>query len=162
MDALLGRLNRLDDAVMEVEEEEEDSNVIELRESAEDAPVVKLVHTIVAEAVQRGASDIHFDPRSGSMQVRFRVDGVMTDSTTVRSGLAPGLISRVKIMADLDISERRVPQDGRVGLSIDGNHVDIRVATLPVVRGESVVMRILDKGRMMGGLRPARAWPSPT
>jgi type IV pilus assembly protein PilB len=150
VDAMLARLNSLEEAVHEVEEEEgEAATIIELRESAEDAPVVKLVHSIVAEAVQRGASDIHFDPEPGGMRVRFRVDGVMTDSTTVRSAMAPGLVSRIKIMADLDISERRVPQDGRVGLSVDGHHVDIRVATLPIVRGESVVMRILDKGRMV-------------
>ncbi len=83
VDALLGRLGRLDAAVEEIEEEEEDA-VIELRESAEDAPVVKLVRSIVADAVERGASDIHFDPRTSSMRVRFRVDGVVSDTTTVR------------------------------------------------------------------------------
>ena len=122
------------------------AEVIELRESAEEAPVVKLVHSVIADAVGRGASDIHFDPRDGDMRVRFRVDGVVLDSTTVPRRLAAGLVSRIKIMAELDIAERRVPQDGRVGLTVDGRHVDIRVATLPVVRGESVVMRILDKG----------------
>jgi type IV pilus assembly protein PilB len=147
VDALLGRLGRLDAAVEEIEEEEE-APVIELRESAEDAPVVKLVRTIVADAVERGASDIHFDPEDKSMRVRFRVDGVVSDTTTVPKGMVAGLVSRVKIMADLDIAEKRVPQDGRVGLNVDGRHVDIRVATLPTVRGESVVMRVLDKGSM--------------
>ena len=79
------------------------------------------------------------------MRVRYRVDGVVMDTTTVPRQLVAGLISRVKIMANLDIAERRVPQDGRIGLSVDGRHVDLRVATLPVVRGESIVMRILDK-----------------
>jgi type IV pilus assembly protein PilB len=150
IDAVLGQLSRLDDAVQEVDEEEaEPAPVIELRESAEEAPVVKLVHSIIADAVERGASDIHFDPRKGEMQVRMRVDGVVIDSMTVPRRLMAGLISRVKIMAELDISERRVPQDGRVGLSVDGRHIDIRVATLPVVRGEAIVMRVLDKSRVV-------------
>ncbi len=145
--ALLGRLGRLDTAVQEIEEEEE-VPIMDLRESAEDAPVVKLVRSIVADAVERGASDIHFDPEGSSMRVRFRVDGVVSDTTTVPRGMIAGLVSRIKIMADLDIAEKRKPQDGRVGLSVDSRHVDIRVATLPTVRGESVVMRILDKGQM--------------
>jgi type IV pilus assembly protein PilB len=146
VEVLLGRLSRLGDGVEEVEEQPE-AEVIELRESAEDAPVVKLVHSIVAEAVERGASDIHFDPRPSGMNVRFRIDGVVSDSTTVAGAMVAGLVSRVKIMANLDIAERRLPQDGRIGLTVDGRHVDIRVATLPTVDGESVVMRILDKGR---------------
>jgi type IV pilus assembly protein PilB len=150
IDALIRQLTRLDDVVQEEDElEGEPAPVIELRQSAEEAPVVKLVHSIIADAVERGASDIHFDPRKGDMQVRLRVDGVVLDSTTVPRRLVPGLISRVKIMAELDISERRVPQDGRIGLGVDGRHVDIRVATLPVVRGEAAVMRVLDKGRMV-------------
>ena len=104
--------------------------------------------SIVADAVDRGASDIHFDPEAKSMRVRFRVDGVVSDTTTVPRGMIAGLVSRVKIMADLDIAEKRVPQDGRVGLTVEGRHVDIRVATLPTVRGESIVMRVLDKGSM--------------
>jgi len=148
VELLLGRLSRLDSAVAEVEEEPE-AQVIELRESAEDAPVVKLVHSIVAEAVERGASDIHFDPETAAMRVRLRVDGVVSESTTVPSTMASGLVSRIKIMADLDIAERRLPQDGRIGLTVDGRYVDIRVATLPTVHGESVVMRVLDKGRRM-------------
>jgi type IV pilus assembly protein PilB len=146
VELLLGRLSRLDNAVAEVEEQPE-AQVIDLRESAEDAPVVKLVHSIVAEAVERGASDIHFDPETAAMRVRLRVDGVVSESTTVPNAMASGLVSRVKIMANLDIAERRLPQDGRIGLTVDGRNVDIRVATLPTVHGESVVMRVLDKGR---------------
>ena len=131
VDALLGRLGRLDAAVEEIEEEDRRGALIELRESAEDAPVVKLVRSIVADAVERGASDIHFDPEGKQMRVRFRVDGVVSDTTTVPKSMIAGLVSRVKIMADLDIAEKRVPQDGRVGLNVDGRHVDIRVATLP-------------------------------
>jgi len=148
VELLLGRLTRLDTAVEEVAEEPE-AQVIELRESADDAPVVKLVHSIVAEAVERGASDVHFDPEVAAMRVRLRVDGVVGESTTVPRAMVSGLISRIKIMADLDIAERRLPQDGRIGLTIDGRYVDIRVATLPTVHGESVVMRVLDKGKGM-------------
>jgi type IV pilus assembly protein PilB len=151
IEALISRLSKLSGSVHEVEEDDEDqgrTELVELRASAEEAPVVKLVHSVIADAVNRGASDIHFDPSKGGMQVRYRVDGVMLDSTTVPKSLVAGLVSRVKIMAELDIAERRTPQDGRVALTVDGHHIDIRVTTLPVVHGESVVMRILDKERM--------------
>ncbi len=121
------------------------SNVIELRESADQAPVVKLVHGLIADAVTRRASDIHFDPRDGDMRVRQRIDGIVADSTTVPASLVPGLVSRIKIMAELNIAERRIPQDGRMRLTIEGRFVDLRVSTLPIMRGESVVLRILDK-----------------
>jgi type IV pilus assembly protein PilB len=146
--ALISRLNRLDDVVKNVAEEEEQdgpAEVVDLRESADDAPVIKLVHSIVAQAVELGASDIHFEPAGDEMRVRFRVDGVLASSATVPRRMVRGVVSRIKIMADLDISERRLPQDGRVGLSIEDRHIDVRVVTLPSVHGESVVMRILDK-----------------
>ena len=150
INALVTRLTGLSGSVKEIEEEAADGgDVGDLRASASQAPVVKLVHSIIADAVGRGASDIHFDPRREAMQVRYRVDGVMVDSTTVPNNLVPGLVSRIKIMAELDIAERRVPQDGRIALDVDSRHIDIRVATLPVIRGESVVMRILDKDRVV-------------
>ncbi len=151
IEALIGQLSRLGDAVEEVDEEPElaKAEVIELRDQADEAPVVKLVHTIIADAVGRGASDIHFEPRKADMRVRYRLDGVVFDSTTVPATQMAGLVSRVKIMADLDIAEKRLPQDGRIGLNVDGHHVDLRVATLPVVRGESVIMRILDKQQVV-------------
>jgi type IV pilus assembly protein PilB len=154
IEALISRLSKLSGSVHEIEEEEEPEEVVgpdllDLRTSAEEAPVVKLVHSVIADAVNRGASDIHFDPSKGAMQVRYRVDGVMLDSTTVPKNLMAGLVSRIKIMAELDIAERRAPQDGRVALTVDDHHVDLRVSTLPVIRGESVVMRILDKGRVV-------------
>ncbi len=148
IDALIENLGTLADSVHEIEEEVE-AEVIELRESADDAPVVKLVHAVIADAVRRGASDIHFEPRASDMRVRFRVDGVVFDSTTVPRHLVSGLVSRIKIMAELDIAEKRAPQDGRIGLSVDGHYVDLRVATLPVVRGECVVMRILDSRQVV-------------
>jgi type IV pilus assembly protein PilB len=154
--ALVSRLNRFEDAVQEAVEEGEDGagpvEIVDLRESAEDAPVIKLVHSIIAEATERGASDIHFEPqtdekgRAGAeLRVRMRIDGVLVEQTRVPRRMVPGVVSRIKIMSDLDISERRLPQDGRVGLMVDGRHVDIRVVTIPSVHGESCVLRILDK-----------------
>jgi type IV pilus assembly protein PilB len=149
IDALIEQLGTLEGSVREIEDEEFEAEVIELRESADEAPVVKLVHAVIADAVRRGVSDIHFEPSGHDMRVRFRVDGVVFDSTTVPRHLISGLISRVKIMAELDIAEKRMPQDGRIGLSVDGNYVDLRVATLPTVRGEAVVMRILDSRQIV-------------
>jgi type IV pilus assembly protein PilB len=119
--------------------------VVELHETADDAPVVRLVHQIVGQAIEQGASDLHLTPDAEELRVRFRVDGVLRDVVTVPRGIAAGVVSRMKIMAELDIAERRVPQDGRVGLTVDGHRVDLRVVTVPTVRGEGVVMRILDK-----------------
>ena len=104
------------------------------------------MHSIVAQAVQQGASDIHVNPEEGDTRVLFRVDGVLAPAATVKRKMAMGVVSRIKIMADLDISEKRVPQDGRFALTVDGRRVDIRVVTLPLVYGEGVVLRILDKG----------------
>ena len=164
IDALIGQLSRLGERGRGARRTRttQPAEVIELRDQADEAPVVKLVHSIIADAVRRGASDIHFEPRSADMRVRYRVDGVVIDTTTVPRQLVAGLISRVKIMANLDIAEKRVPQDGRIGLSVDGRHVDLRVATLPVVRGESVVMRILDKDKVVHGPRRARHGASTT
>src|ERR687896_635371 len=130
IDALIGQISRLGDAVEEIDHDELDgaAEVIELRDQAEEAPVVKLVHSIIADGVQRGASDIHFEPRGGEMRVRFRVDGVVSDTTTVPRTLTAGLVSRVKIMADLDIAEKRLPQDGRIGMA-EGVRDSFREAT---------------------------------
>jgi type IV pilus assembly protein PilB len=149
IDALIEQLGTLENAVHEVDDHEHEAEVIELRESADEAPIVKLVHAVIGDAVRRGVSDIHFEPSGHDMRVRFRVDGVVFDSTTVPRHLISGLVSRIKIMAELDIAEKRMPQDGRIGLSVDGNYVDLRVATLPTVRGEAVVMRILDSRQIV-------------
>ncbi|HUA05841.1 MAG TPA: ATPase, T2SS/T4P/T4SS family [Solirubrobacteraceae bacterium] len=155
INALIMRMNRFEDAVAEAVEESEGTayeEVVDLRETADDAPIIKLVHSIIAQATERGASDIHYEPQPDAsgrgareMRVRMRVDGVLTEATTVPKKMVPGVVSRIKIMADLDIAERRIPQDGRVGMTIDGRHVDVRVVTIPSVHGEGVVMRILDK-----------------
>ncbi len=165
IDALIARLTRLDDVVSSAafDEEEGEGEVVELRESADDAPVIKLVNQIVAQAVEQGASDVHLLPDGRDLRVRFRIDGVMTSTTTVPRKMVAGVISRVKIMSELDIAERRLPQDGRVGLSLDGRHIDLRIVTLPSVHGESIVMRILDKENVtvdldrLGMLPPERS-----
>jgi type IV pilus assembly protein PilB len=118
----------------------------------QEGPVVRLVHSIIHQAIERGASDIHFAPTEGDLRAQFRIDGVLVSSAKVPRALVPSLISRIKIMADLDIAERRAPQDGRLTVRIDGKPVDLRVVTLPLVGGESVVMRILDRRSGMPSL----------
>ncbi len=150
--SLISRLDRLEDVVgspADLVEEEEDSEVVALHQSDEDAPVIKLVNQVVGQAVERGASDIHFAPDGKEVRVRFRIDGVLQDITTVPRRMAAGVVSRVKIMAELDIAEKRLPQDGRIGLVVDGRHVDLRVVTLPSVNGEGIVMRVLDKSNVV-------------
>ena len=117
-----------------------------LAESADDGPTVKLVRSIISQAIEQGASDIHFDPDEGDLQVRYRVDGIMAHAARIPRRQAARVISRIKILSDLDISERRIPQDGRTALTLDGRRIDVRVAVVPLVDGESAVMRILDPG----------------
>ena len=148
LDALLKRLSVLDGELME-DDESAEAHALEGEqfESPDDAPTIKLVRSIISEAVDRGVSDVHFAPDDGTLTVRFRIDGVMVDAARVPRSQAPAVISRIKILADLDISEKRLPQDGRIGIVIDGRRIDIRVAVIPLVGGESAVLRILDTGR---------------
>jgi type IV pilus assembly protein PilB len=154
LNLLLARLARMDDSIEDiVDDSDADAEPDQLVDEADrDAPIIKLVHSIVAQAVQQGASDIHVNPEEGDTRVLFRVDGVLFPAATVKRRMAMGVVSRIKIMADLDISEKRMPQDGRFALTVDGRRVDIRVVTLPLVYGEGVVMRILDKGVVVQGL----------
>ena len=155
LNLLLTRLVRLDESIegiVEDQAEVEPQAEVQLEQVESDAPIIKLVHSIIAQAVQEGASDIHLNPEDGDAHVLFRVDGVLSEAATVKRTMVSGAVSRVKIMADLDISERRVPQDGRFALTLEGRRVDIRVVTLPLVHGERVVMRILDKGPSVQGL----------
>src|SRR5436190_11809800 len=153
IDALVGRLNNLESAVSEAVEEEEElegeAEVTELHESPDDAPVIKLVYSVLAQAVNDGASDIHFEPDEGEMRVRFRVDGVLNESARVPQRMISGVVSRVKLMADMDIAEKRIPQDGRVSVNVDDRKVDLRVTTLPTQRGEGCTVRILDTDQAM-------------
>src|SRR3984957_9237264 len=151
---LAARLGRLEGAIEDiVEDDERESLETALSEQADqDAPIIKLVHSIIAQAVQQGASDIHVNPEEGDTRVLFRVDGVLYPAATVRRRVAAGMVSRIKIMADLDISERRAPQDGRLALNVEGRRIDIRVVTLPLVHGEGAVLRVLDKGVVVQNL----------
>ena len=129
----------------EAESEEAPAEITDLRASAQDGPVMKLVNSILGQAVAEGASDIHFDPEDGDMRIRFRIDGVLQESARVPKRMVAGVVSRIKIMSELDIAEKRLPQDGRVGIRIDDRRVDLRVTTLPTQTGEGASIRILDE-----------------
>ena len=139
------------DDTSEVDLSVPDTDVTDL--GADDqAPIIKLVNSVLKRAIRRGASDIHFDPGSDDMHVIFRVDGMLDSAVTIPRRMSVGVVSRLKVMSNLDIAERRVPQDGRVSLLIDGHEIDLRVVTLPTVYGEAVVARILDSSSAPVGL----------
>lgn len=117
----------------------------DLLETEDDAPIIKLINAMLGEAIKEGASDIHIETFEKNLSIRFRIDGVLRDVLSPSRKLAPLLVSRVKVMAKLDIAEKRVPQDGRISLLIGGRAVDVRVSTMPSSHGERVVMRLLDK-----------------
>ena len=113
----------------------------------EDASVIQMVQRIIEEAVERGSSDIHFEPYEEELRVRYRIDGVLQEAATIPASAIPAVTSRVKILSDLDIAEKRIPQDGRIGMEVKSRPIDLRVATLPSAHGEKVVMRILDQSK---------------
>jgi len=123
-----------------------DADVQQLKDLASEAPVIRLVSLIITNALETRASDIHVEPFENRLGVRYRIDGVLHDVESPPKRLAAAVISRIKIMANLDIAERRLPQDGRIRLRVQGKEIDLRVSTVPTMHGESVVMRILDKG----------------
>jgi general secretion pathway protein E len=121
------------------------AEVDDLLDQRDDSPVIRLINALFLEAVKEGASDIHVETQERRVAVRFRVDGVLRDVIQPKRALAPLLVSRIKVMARLNIAEKRVPQDGRVTLRVGGHEVDVRVSTIPSQHGERVVMRILDR-----------------
>ncbi len=135
-----------DDVEMRGDEIAFDADVQQLKDLASEAPVIRLVSLIITNALDMRASDIHVEPFENRLAVRYRVDGVLHDVESPPKRLAAAVISRIKIMANLDIAERRLPQDGRIRLRVQGKEIDLRVSTVPTMHGESVVMRILDKG----------------
>jgi general secretion pathway protein E len=135
-----------------VEEERDESSGEDLLQRAEDAPVVRLVNMIVAEALAARASDIHVEAEDRKLVVRYRVDGVLSDGPTAPSSLTAAIVARLKIMANLDIAERRRPQDGRVRARIGDRFVDIRMSTIPSLAGESIVLRLLEQSTTVRGL----------
>jgi type IV pilus assembly protein PilB len=147
----IGKLNRLDDQVRENPDAvgSGEDEITDIREMTEEPPIVKLVNSVIAQSVDDAASDIHFEPQAKELVIRFRLDGVLHEVMSVPRRMQNGVISRLKVMAELDIAERRVPQDGRMGLVVGGKPIDMRVATLPTVYGEKIVMRLLDKSNVM-------------
>jgi type IV pilus assembly protein PilB len=142
-----GRASLTDAVGLEAADEEADD--LEADDGISDAPLVRLVNSILFEAAEDGASDVHFDPQADALVVRFRIDGVLHETQRIPKRSAVGVTTRLKVLAKLDIAERRKPQDGRISLSASaaGRMLDVRVATLPTVEGESVVMRLLDKSK---------------
>ncbi len=127
---------------------EQDSEMAAVTSAGEDAPVVRYVNSLIEQAIQNRASDLHLEPGEHDMRVRYRIDGVLHEVDTVPKGVQSAMISRLKIMSNVDITERRVPQNGRITVHVDGHAVDLRTATLPTVWGEKVVLRVLDTGKM--------------
>lgn len=148
IDAAIDRIYRadsdLDDLTTAMDSGQEEEELGALREVVEDAPIVKFVNLLITQGIQDGASDIHLEPNEKDLLVRFRIDGVLHEMMHSPRAIHSGVVSRLKIMAEMNIAERRIPQDGRLSVNAHGKKVDLRVATLPTVWGEKVVMRILD------------------
>jgi type IV pilus assembly protein PilB len=138
----------LDDLTMALDHDEEES-LDGLKEVTEEAPIVKFVNLLITQAINDRASDIHIEPTERDLRVRFRIDGVLHDIMRSPRNIQSGVISRLKIMAEINIAERRIPQDGRLSVTVTGKKIDLRVATLPTVWGEKVVMRVLDNSTAM-------------
>jgi type IV pilus assembly protein PilB len=139
----------LDDLTMSMDVTDEDEDLSKVKEIVEDAPIVKFVNLLINQAIQDRASDIHIEPTERDLRVRFRIDGVLHEIMRSPKTITSGVTSRLKIMADINIAERRIPQDGRLSVNANGKKIDLRVATLPTVWGEKVVMRILDNTTAM-------------
>ena len=153
VDNTLSRLAGLDDSVTDLAEmaadgvEQEDLGAVE--SAADEAPVIKLVNTLITRAAADRASNIHIEPNERDLLIRYRIDGVLHELMRTPRSIARAVVSRLKIMADIDIAERRRPQDGRISLRVSGKQIDLRVSTLPTIYGEKVVMRILDSSTAM-------------
>ncbi|SFR59954.1 type II secretion system protein E (GspE) [Marinobacter gudaonensis] len=144
IEQLYGEVEAAADSEADVDEPSED-DVEHLKDLASEAPVIQLVSKIMQKAVEEAASDIHIEPFEKALKIRYRIDGVLTEETVPSNYSSAAVVSRVKIMAKMDIAERRLPQDGRIMVRSQGKTLDIRVSTLPTVHGESVVMRVLDR-----------------
>jgi len=127
----------------------QETELKKLRGIAEEPPVIKLVNIMIIEAVHQGASDIHIEPEEDTLKIRFRIDGLLHERTGPPKYLQSAVISRIKVMAELDISERRIPQDGRIQMKMEGRDIDIRVSCIPTIYGENVVLRILDRSQII-------------
>lgn len=149
MGGLEGVLTEFDEGEMEVVQDEEEVDLSDLKKAVEDAPVVKLVNLILTDAIKKGASDIHIEPYEKTFRVRYRIDGVLHEVMKPPIKLKNAIVSRIKIISQLDIAERRLPQDGRIKLKLSkSKEMDYRVSVLPTLFGEKVVMRLLDKSNL--------------
>ncbi|MDE3045053.1 MAG: type II secretion system ATPase GspE [Verrucomicrobiota bacterium] len=147
-----GEASKLITGVDAKETASESPDDYDLLESKEENPIIRMVNAILLEAVQQGASDIHFEPTEEGLAIRYRIDGVLHRRHQPPRGIELQLLTRIKVMAKLDIAEHRLPQDGRIKLKHGGRETDLRVSTLPTVHGERIVLRILDKGNIFLGL----------
>jgi len=138
----------LDDAAVELQLDEPDMDVASVHDLVDGSPVVNLVNYLILQAIRKSASDIHIEPSRKFGTVRFRIDGQLVEMLRPRRDIFPAIVSRIKVMAKLDIAEQRVPQDGRFQVIADGKEVDLRISTLPTVLGEKIVIRVLDKQRL--------------
>jgi len=142
-------LKEASDAELEIAKDttsdDEDVDIEQMLESAEDAPVIRIVNMILVEALRKGASDIHIEPFEKQLRLRYRIDGILHEMPSPPKALQNAIISRLKVMSNLDIAERRIPQDGRLRIRAQGREIDLRISVLPTVHGEKIVMRLLDK-----------------
>jgi len=166
--ACIGRLNDMkDESAKDIMDDlEEEDEILKDLESIPDitvveteAPIIRLVNRIMVQAFRERASDIHVEPYQSDVKVRFRVDGILHDVLTVPKRIQSAVISRIKVMASMDIAEKRLPQDGRIGIKLGDHSVDLRISTVPTVFGERVVMRILDKSSVLMGLEDLGFYP---
>lgn len=149
---LVDDIQTADISLTEQETSDDEVSIEELRELSEEAPVVRLTGLIITRGIQDKCSDIHIEPGKSALRVRYRIDGIMHDGLTVPKKVQASLVSRIKIMADMDIAEKRAPQDGRISATVGGKQYDFRVSTLPNINGEKVVLRVLDKSSIHIGL----------
>ncbi len=149
-------INDMDD--VEVVKEKENFNE-DLEKQAGESPVIKFVNYLISNALHEGASDIHIEPKEKYTRIRYRIDGTLFETMQAPAKMHPAISSRLKIMSNLDISERRLPQDGKIAVVVGGHSIDLRVSTLPVTQGEKIVIRILDKKNIMHGLENSGMLP---
>jgi type IV pilus assembly protein PilB len=145
-------IKSIDMKALEFEEGKEETEPEKLRNIAEEAPIIKLVNLIILQAIRDKASDIHMEPEEDNMRIRFRIDGILHEEATIPKQMQAAVLSRMKIMSDMNIATKRIPQDGRFKLSIEGGQIDMRVSSLPTLFGENIVMRILDTTSILIGL----------
>jgi type IV pilus assembly protein PilB len=155
IEVAIRKYSRMDESVQKLSTEASSAAEDDMAEmeraaaSLEEGPIVKMVNLLITQAIADRASDIHIEPMEREVRIRYRIDGVLQEVMRSPKNIQAGLISRLKVMADINIAERRVPQDGRIGLTVSGKSIDLRVATLPTVYGEKVVIRILDKSSVL-------------